>query len=235
MQLKVYLDIIRKRWWLAVIVTLAAAAAALLYSMAQPRIYETAVTVVGKPAKPDENLNNFIKAELRRLPVTLRSTETAAQIDQRGRFDLGPDEILGRIKAQARPDEFILVITVSDTDAKRAAAIANTAADIIRDKNLEFVASTPDDSKVFFDKTARASVPDRPTSPRTGLNTGAAAALGLVLGLIFIFAVEFFDNSLRTASDVERLAGLRVLGIVPAPKPGQATLRKVSNTKTRRP
>lgn len=223
MQLREYLNIIKKRWWLAVVVALAAAAVAFGYSVLQPRIYETSVTVVGKPAKPDEGLNNFIKAELRRLPTTLRSTDTAARIDQIGKFDLGPDAILGKIKAQDRPDQFILVITVNDTDRFRAAQIANVAADFIRDANLEFVATTPDDSKVFFEKTARAPVPERPSTPRTNLNTGAGAALGLVLGLLFIFVVEFFDTKIRREEDAENSTGLKVLGVVPSWKPGSAS------------
>ncbi len=216
MQLREYLNIIRKRWWLAVLVALVAAGVAYGYSLTQPKIYESTVKVVGKPATPNEGLNQFIKTELRRQAATLTSsTGIAAKIDQRGRFDLGPDKILEKIKAQPKPDDSTLIITVSDTDAKRAAAIANAAADIIRDENLDFVASAPDDSKVFFDKTSPAPVPDRPSSPRTSLNTGAGAALGLVLGVIFIFVVEFFDSSLRTEEDVEKFTGLKVLGAVP--------------------
>lgn len=215
MQIKEYLNIIRKRWWVAALVALIAATVAYFYSVSQPRIYETVVTVVGKPAKPDEGLNNFIKNELRRLPTTLKSVKTAALIDERGHFDLGADQILAKLKVQDQPDKFYLVITVNDTDPKRAANIANAAADIIRDQNLEFVASTPDDSKVFFEKTAKAPVPDRPSTPRTNLNTGAAFALGLIIGLILIFVVEFFDTSIRTQTEAEKALGLSVLGVIP--------------------
>ncbi len=217
MLLREYLNIIRKRWWLAALVTLAAAAAAYLYSVAQPQIYESSVKIVGNPAKPDENLNNTIKSEVRRLAAaTLTSTDTAARIDQRGRFDLGPDQLIGKIKAQPKPDEYTLIITVSDTKAERAAAIANTAADLIRDDNLAKLANVPDDSKIFFEKTSRAPVPDRPSSPRTNLNTAAGAGLGLIVGLILIFVVQFFDNTIRYEEDAERFTGLKVLGTVPA-------------------
>jgi capsular polysaccharide biosynthesis protein len=216
LQLREYLNIIRKRWWLAALVMLAAAAAAYIYSVAQPKMYESSVKIVGNPAKPDENLNNTIKAEIRRMgSATLTSTDTAARIDQIGHFDLGPDQILGKIKAQPKPDEYTLIITISDTNAKRAADIANTAADIIRDDNLAKLINVPDDSKIFFDKTSRAPVPDRPSTPRTNLNTAAGAALGLILGLILIFVVNFFDTSIRTEDEVEHSTGLKVLGVVP--------------------
>jgi polysaccharide biosynthesis transport protein len=232
LQLKVLIDIILKRWWVAVIVAVVAAAVAYVYSINQPKIYETAVTIQGKPAKPDEGLNNFIKTELQRLPTALKSTATAAEIDARGKFDLGPDAIIGKIKAQARPNESIMVITVEDTDPQRAARIANTAAEIIRDRNLAFVATTPDDSKVFFDPLSRAPVPDRPSLPRTNLNTGAAFALGLVLGLILIFALEFFDTSLRGEEEAERITGLNVLGTIPPWQP-TAAMRKIAGPTAR--
>ncbi len=230
MQLKEILKIIRKRWWLALVVALAAMVVAFFYSIAQPKIYETSVAVGGKPAKPDENLYNTIKSEIRRLPTTLKSTDTAARIDQRGHFDLGPAAIAAKISTLPKPDEYYLLITVNDTVAERAANIANTAADIIRDDNLQAVSLAPDDSKIFFDKTAKAPVPDRPSTPRTNLNTAAAGALGLVIGLIFIFVVDFFDTSIRTQEDVQRLTGLNVLGTIPSWRPDASASNNVSKS-----
>lgn len=215
MQIKYLVEVIRKRWWLALVVAGVAALVALVYSFSQPKIYETTVIVQGKPAKPDEGLNNFIKTELQRLPASLKSPDVGAEIDKRAKLDLGPDAIIAKIQSQARPNDSNLIITVSDTEPKRAALIANTAAEIIRDRNLAFVATTPDDSKVFFEPLSRAPVPDRPSLPRTWLNTAAAGALGLVLGLIFIFLVEFFDNSLRNVEEAERFGGLKVVGVIP--------------------
>ncbi len=221
MQLKQYLKVIRKRWWLAVLVSLAAASIAFLYSAVQPKIYETEVTVVGTTAKPDTGLDNSVKSELHRLQSTIPTSNTAARLNQRGAFDLSPDQILGKLKVQTKPDEYILKITVDDTDPKNAAKIANTLADLIQDQYIEQESTTPDDSKIFFSKIAPAAVPDRPSQPRTLLNTGAAALLGLVLGLILIFVVEYFDNSIHTEEDVALFTGLNVLGSLPSWQPGR--------------
>ena len=216
MQLKEILKIIGKRWWLAVVVAVAAMVVAFLYSISQPKIYETTVTILGKTAKPDVGLDNTVKSAILRLPTRLKSTDLASKIDQLGHFDLGADAIAAKITATPKQDNYYLLLTVSDTDPVRAAAIANTAADIISEDNLEAEALAPDDSKIFLDKTSKAPVPDRPSTPRTNLNTAAAGALGLVVGLILIFVVEFFDTSLRTSEDVERMTGLNVLGTIPA-------------------
>jgi capsular polysaccharide biosynthesis protein len=197
------------------LVAIVAAMTAFGYSMTQPRLYESVVNVLGTTAKPDEGLNNAIKAEVRRFPSILTSNTIAQKIDERGKFDLGADAISAKIKPLPLPDSYMLKITVSDTDRFRAANIANTAADILKEDNLAKQATVPDDSKIFFEKISPAPVPDVPSTPRTSLNTGAGFALGLVLGLILIFVIDFFDDSLKTEEDVERYTGLKVIGVVP--------------------
>jgi capsular exopolysaccharide synthesis family protein len=46
------------------------------------------------------------------------------------------------------------------------------------------------------------------------------AALGLLLGLLLAFGVEFLDRSVKSQEDVESVIGLPFLGMVPALEPG---------------
>jgi len=204
------------------LVALIAATTAFGYSLTQPRLYESVVNVLGTTAKPDEGLNNAIKAEVRRFPSILSSNTIAQKINERGKFDLTADEISAKIKTQALPDNYMLKITVVDKDRFRAASIANTAADILKEDNLAKQTTVPDDSKIFFEKISPAPVPDVPSTPRTTLNSMAGLALGLVLGLILIFVIEFFDDSLKSEEDVERYTGLKVIGVVPPWRGGVA-------------
>ena len=61
---------------------------------------------------------------------------------------------------------------------------------------------------------------DRPTSalqvwPQTRTFALAAGILGLLVGSVFAFILEFLDNTLKTPGDVERYVGLTTLGLVP--------------------
>ncbi len=215
MQLRDFLKVIQKRWWLVLLVGAAAALTALGYSLTQPRTFETTINILGTTAKPDEGLNNYIKGQVRRYSTLITSDTIAQKIDERGKFDLGYGAISGKIKPQALPDNYTLKVIVEDTDPRRAARIADTAADIIREDNLASMASVPEDGKVFFDKISAAPIPERPSTPRTGLNTGAGLALGLVVGLILIFFLEFFDTNLSTEEDITRNTGLKVIGSIP--------------------
>lgn len=67
-----------------------------------------------------------------------------------------------------------------------------------------------------------ASLPDRPHSPNRPLLIGAAAAAGLVLGLLLVLVLEFASKPIRSPRQLEQM-GLPVIGIVPImtgrPKP----------------
>jgi non-specific protein-tyrosine kinase len=62
-----------------------------------------------------------------------------------------------------------------------------------------------------------ASVPTVPFKPTPQRDTGAALAIGLMLGLVAAYVWEYLDDSIVTKEDVERtVPGLPVLALVPA-------------------
>lgn len=219
MRIKEYINIIRKRWWLAILVALVAAAVAFGYSLTQPKTYEATAKLLGDVGKPDNGLYEALKQKINGYPSRFTSTDFANAINQRGKFDLSPDAIIGKIKVQALPAQFTFVIQVTDTDADRAARLANTAADILVEENVQSIANLSQDQQIYVTNAAPASKPNSPTGPRTNLNTLAGAILGLVLGLIFIFAIELLDDSIKDEEELERISGLTIMGVVPAWKP----------------
>ncbi len=61
----------------------------------------------------------------------------------------------------------------------------------------------------------RAEIPRFPISPRKKLNLALALLLGLFGGVGLAFFAEYLDNTIKGTEDVERLAGLPSLGVVP--------------------
>jgi capsular polysaccharide biosynthesis protein len=54
-------------------------------------------------------------------------------------------------------------------------------------------------------------------SPKTSINTLAGGILGLLLGGVIIFILEYLESAvIRTSTDVERQFNLPVLGAIPA-------------------
>lgn len=62
---------------------------------------------------------------------------------------------------------------------------------------------------------APAIVPSSPIKPNKKLNVAVATVLGLMVSVLLAFAVEYLDNTFRSAEDLERHLGLSVLAVVP--------------------
>ncbi|HYC36829.1 MAG TPA: polysaccharide biosynthesis tyrosine autokinase [Usitatibacter sp.] len=76
----------------------------------------------------------------------------------------------------------------------------------------------------------KAQVPLGPFKPNLGRNLGMGLAIGLVIGLLVAWLLEYFDDSIRFADDVERETGAAVLGVIPKLKlePGKPLLVAMS-------
>jgi len=70
----------------------------------------------------------------------------------------------------------------------------------------------------------RADLPDAPTSPRIGRALVLSLLLGLGLGVGAAVFMETFDDVILSMEDIERLAGLSTLGVIPKAAAGKAEL-----------
>ncbi|MGB8953097.1 MAG: polysaccharide biosynthesis tyrosine autokinase [Candidatus Aminicenantales bacterium] len=61
----------------------------------------------------------------------------------------------------------------------------------------------------------RALVPEHPVSPNTQRNLIVALLLGLIGGIGLAFFTEFLDNTIKGPEDLEKLANLPSLGVIP--------------------
>lgn len=63
-----------------------------------------------------------------------------------------------------------------------------------------------------------ASVPEKPYKPNKLLNLLIGFCVGLILGVLFIFVVEFFDKTIKTSEDLQEKLKISFLGFVPINK-----------------
>lgn len=54
-----------------------------------------------------------------------------------------------------------------------------------------------------------------PVRPRTRLNLALSVAAGILLAVAVVLTVEYFDTTIKSPDDVERVLGLPLLGVVP--------------------
>ena len=70
----------------------------------------------------------------------------------------------------------------------------------------------------LLSQVQRAIPPAAPVAPRTELNTVIAAAMGLLLMIVFVLLLDWVDTSIKTPEDVAQLTMLEPLGSVPLSK-----------------
>jgi capsular polysaccharide biosynthesis protein len=215
MQLVDYLTVIRRRWWIIVVVAMVATVSAFAFSRLQERLWRSEASYLVVPNRYDNGLlivlrdrmNSFRSVAL--APIQLEKISAELELDR------SADWMLRHIAIQPKPEEQLMVIQVDYPDAAMAPriadAIGNNMAALIAQQNTTIEGT--DRINVRVNQPARPALLHR---PQTRVNVLAGAVLGLILGIILAFILEALDDTLKSAADVERYAGLTTLGAIPA-------------------
>lgn len=215
MELRDYLRILRKRWWIIVLVTLLTAAAALGFSTLLTPVYEASVQLSVWPDRIDNGAQLAAKALLRGFARFADSNDFAARVIQDLQLDMDPQTLNDKVTITSIDEDFIIQIDVRDTSGPQAMRIANTWADqFVEWRNVANNDQRKED-RVSARMNARAERYDL-FSPKKTLNTAAGGIIGLTLGGLIVFVLEWIESGvLRTPEDVERAMGMTVLGAIP--------------------
>ncbi len=134
---------------------------------------------------------SFLIKEIERL--TVRSEELQAEVTEK-RVE---QEQLARKAAQLEQTYNLLTNTIAETQIVQAINIGETDVMI----------------------TAPAETPTVPIKPNKSLNMAVAAVLAAMIGIFLAFVLEYFDNTVKTAEDVQKHGGIPTLGSIPRIEP----------------
>lgn len=189
MELRRYLQIVGKRWWLVLAAIVATSSLTVFYTVGQPWIYESSGTFVVRPraVEADELVRAFDT-----LNRSVEINETYARIAEsslvtdRARAELGvdlPPDLA--IDASVVTGSNILQITVSGEDPQAVFELVRAAGN----EAVEFVAELDD---VFgLVPLEPAQLPTSPSSPNKPLTITLGVFLGLLLGIGLAVLVEY--------------------------------------------
>lgn len=79
-----------------------------------------------------------------------------------------------------------------------------------------------------------ARIPKYPIKPNKKLNLAIGGILGLMMGVMLVFFLEYMDNTIKTTEDVERILDLPILGVIPKDTPEKKKKHK-RKRKTKKP
>jgi len=80
----------------------------------------------------------------------------------------------------------------------------------------------------------QALIPEAPIKPNKKLNLAIGGILGLMLGVMLVFFMEYMDNTIKNTEDVERILNLPILGVIPKNTPEKKKKRKRKHQQPKR-
>ncbi|MCO1603678.1 YveK family protein [Desulfosporosinus nitroreducens] len=219
-ELRQYWDVLRKRWMIVVALPLIAAltSGVISFFVIKP-VYQASTTlIVGKKASEPgqdaaKNLENSVLQANQQLAKTYAMIAQSRTVEQNVIKDLNlsltVEGLDSMISINPVKTTEILEIQVTNTNSELAASIANTMAQ-------EFTKAVIEIKKVdSVSIVDTAVIPDKPIKPNKILNVLIAFVVGLMASGGLVFLLEYLDNTVKTSSDVEKLLGIPVLGIIP--------------------
>ncbi len=220
-----YALIVIRRWWLVVIAALVAAGIAYAYTSRQPKTYQTSTQLMAIAQPPDYWLDLYAKNRLVSYMDQINNWTFVANALKQANLNIDPSQVMGKLTVGHNPDANTVQIVMTDTDPKRAAEVVNALGDAFVAQSkveakqiVQTYTSTTDPTPhgtVEIQKLDTPGPPTTPIGPRIKLNTVAAALLGGVFGVLLTFVVEYFDDTLRTADDVDRYLEIPTLVGIP--------------------
>ncbi len=203
------------RWgWLIALCGVIAAASAYVVSERQAPLYRTTTLLVVHPPASnggDAYTNLLASEELVQFYLTLIKTPPVLQLAARQVGGISADELAAEVRL-SNPGLSTPIIQVEVDDryplraARLADAIATAFARSLRQSTGN--SATTGTISVF----APAVPPTTPYAPQPRRTAAVAGLAGLVLAVGLVLLLQFLDDRIRTAADVEEVMGLVVIG-----------------------
>lgn len=211
-----YWNIVRKRGWIVVLVAVVAAIVALGVSLIMPKTYKATIQLSVNPARADWGLSQATKELLRNYVLNIKTHSMTQQAIDRAQLDMSTYDFLADLDVSDDAANLSITIQAESRDPEEARLMAQTLADVFVEERRAWNSEQDKTDRIYVEKVD--DIRDVPlASPKTKINLLAGAVFGAIIGGLIVFFLEWLQSDiLRTASDVEKLAGGTVLGAIPA-------------------
>lgn len=214
--LREYLSIIKKKWFIMAILCVVCVAASTVYSffIAKP-VYQAETTLIVKTEKTEgtNSLSNDQVMVSQKLALTygeiIKSRKVLDEVIKNLDLKESNGSLASKISVSTVTDTQIIKVSVQDTNKSNAAKIANEIPKVFVKEAIRIADAN---GVEVIDK---AQTPVNPVSPNKKMNILIAGVLGVMIGLFIIFIIEFLNTKIKTPQDIEKELGLPLLGVIP--------------------
>ncbi len=205
--------LLHRGWIVLLLAALAAISAYVLSTRMQP-VYRATQRVLMQPARADLGLTEASKTLLGNHVAYLDSEFVAQKVIDNLSLDMQASVLKGAVTIVPDPNSLSIQIDVDLPDGDLANDVAREWGNLlIQYRNEENQKARREDRiDARLQDVARYSL----LRPRVLINAAAGALLGVLLGGIIIFVLEYLESSVvRSRDDVERGLDLPVLAALP--------------------
>lgn len=219
MELKEYLSVIKKRWWVLALTVLVCFAAAIAFNSKYQPLYKASVDlIVNEPSISSTGQtqvdSNSIEANLKLIntykKIITSDSITKLVVERHPELNLTSTQIGDKLMIDSTQNTQVINVSVEDPSYETAATIANSTGNV-------FISQIPEIMQVNNVSVLNAADPNlsaAPVNDHRQMVIVLSLVVGLLLGFGIIFLIEYLDDSVKTEFDVEHAIGLPVLAKV---------------------
>lgn len=141
----------------------------------------------------------------------IRTNYVLEDVIQKLNLKESPSSLASKIQVYENEDTFLINVTMTHTDPKKALEILKALDDSVVDKVIEKFGST-----YVQEWDAPTMVSNAPVSPNVSRYTVLGGMAGVVIALALIILIALLNNKVKSVSDLQRIVDMPVLGVVPS-------------------
>lgn len=212
--LKLVLILWRKAWAIILaMIVMGGIAFGITYNFIEPEYQASVKVYVNNTNQNNTTISSADISTQRSLVqtyiVTLKSRTTLNEVIKQANLDYDFEELSGMISAEAVNSTEVFEVTVVSKDAKEAAEIANTIAEVLPTRISEIIESS---SVKILDY---AIINNEPVSPSYVKNVAIGALAGAVVAVALIFLQFVLDNKIHSEEYLIEHYKYPILAVIP--------------------
>jgi capsular polysaccharide biosynthesis protein len=209
-----YLRVLTRRGWIILLAVILTAGAGFVFSKIVTPTYRATQQILIEPARNDFGLTQTLRQLMYNYTSRINTQARASEAIDALKLDMTPEQLQPMVNAVPDLNSLVINIDVTMKDGE----VANRVAQVYGLKFIEW--RNQANQPLRLEDRIDAELLDAPKyelfSPKTSVNVAAGALLGILIGGVAVFVLEYLDsNVVRRASDVERYLQLPVLGSLP--------------------
>lgn len=215
MELRNYLEIVRRRWWVLLICLVLSLAGAAVATAQQTKIYRSGLTFYlsdaqGRPVNP--LVAQSAQSRLATYSELVASRPVLAEISG----EAGDATPLLSVTAAGVPNTIFFRLEVTSTTPDGALRLAEAYATVFPRYVTTFEGGNTTAGSATLEVLEPPVRDSTLVSPNGQRNLAVGFVLGLVLGVAMVVALEALDRRVRSVDELEEVSGLPMLTSVPS-------------------